>query len=105
MYIVKIVVRLLCFPKSVMKVYRPISEESCTFFRTADETLFKVNIAVPSSLQSELHLISDSEVQALIYFWPCIFKCLSEVMVNVSSFPVNVGFGDTYCVNSFLFER
>ena len=66
LYMAKIVVRELFFPKIVMKVHRPMPERSCPFCRTADETLFKVNIAVPPALQSEFHLISDSEVQKLI---------------------------------------
>ena len=49
-----------------MKVHRPMPEGSSPFCRTADETLFKVNITVPPALQSEFHLISDSKVQKLI---------------------------------------
>ena len=60
---VKIVVRELCFPKIVENVQRPIIPEgSCPFCRTADDTLS----AVPPGLQSEFHVISDSEVQKLI---------------------------------------
>ena len=53
----------ISFIGSIHGEYRPISEGSCPFCRTADEKKIKVNIAVPSGLQSEFHLISDSEVQ------------------------------------------
>ena len=52
-----------------MKIHRPIPDGSCPFCRTAKEILLKVNIAVPPDLQSELHLIFDSEVQKLIFIF------------------------------------
>ena len=58
------------FPPSIMmKVYRPIPDESCPFCSTAEEKLPKMNIAVPSSLLSEFHFIFDSDVQKLILFF------------------------------------
>ena len=63
---VNIIVRLLFFSKIVMNVHRPIPEGSCPFYRTADEILFKVKIAVPPGLQYEFHLTFDSEVQKSI---------------------------------------
>ena len=68
LYIVKVDDRVLFFPRIVMKVHRPIPDGLCPFFRSAKEILLKVNIAVPPGLQSELHLIFDSEVQKL-FFW------------------------------------
>ena len=50
LYMVKIVVRELCFPKIVKNVQRPIPEESYSFCRTVDEILSKVNIAVSPGL-------------------------------------------------------
>ena len=73
---VQIVVQQLFFPKSVMKIHRPIPEGSCPFCRTADETLSKVNIAVSLGLQSEFYLISDSEVHTLIL-------CFSHASLSV----------------------
>ena len=49
-----------------MNVHLPIPDESYTFCKTAEEILFKANIAVPPGLESEFHLIFDSEVQKLI---------------------------------------
>ena len=66
MYIVKIDVRVLFFPRIVMKVHRPIPDGSFPFCMTAEEMLLKVNIAVLPGLQSEFHLIFDSDVQKLI---------------------------------------
>ena len=69
MHIVNIDFRVLFFPNIVMKVHRPIPDGSCPFCRTAEEILLKVNIAVPSGLQSEFHFIFDSDVQKLILFF------------------------------------
>ena len=68
LYIVHIDVRVLFFPSIAMKVHRPIPDGSCLFYRTAEEILLKVDIAVPPGLQSEFHFIFDSDVQKLILF-------------------------------------
>ena len=69
MYIVNIDVRMLFFPSIAMKVHRPIPDGSYPFCRTAEDILLKVNIANPPGLQSEFHLIFDSDVQKLILFF------------------------------------
>ena len=52
-----------------MKVHRPIPDGSCPFCRTAEEILLKMNIEVSPGLQSEFHLIFDSDVQKLFLFF------------------------------------
>ena len=80
LYMVKIVVRELFFPKIVKNVQRPIPEGSCPFCRTADEILSKVNIVVSPGLQSQFYVISDSEVQTLIL---CFGRVSLRVCLNL----------------------
>ena len=63
---VHIDVRMLFFPSIVMNVHLPMLDGSCPFCRTAEEILLKANIAVSPGLESEFHLILDSDVQKLI---------------------------------------
>ena len=69
LYIVNIDVKVLFLPRIVMKVHHPISDRSCPFCRTTEEILLKMNIVVPPGLQSEFHLIFDSDVQKLNLFF------------------------------------
>ena len=57
------------YPRIVMNVHLPMPDGSCPFCRTAEEMLLKANIDVPPGLESEFHLIFDSEVQKLILFF------------------------------------